>query len=117
MEFSGATFVLTYGWMPSSTLAGECTPQMIVQRTFFVDLDETDRKLPKTLCSLSPPPNAALKMPSEENKVSFSTSASARRNTDVDTLVPRTQERIIRVVEFGRVRLRVHPREPHAYCN
>ena len=116
MQFGGATFVLTLGWVPSSTLAGECTPQMIVQRTFFGDLDETDRKLPNTLCSLSPSPNAALKMPSEENKVSSSTSVSARRNTNVDTRVPCTQERIIRVVEFGRVRLRVHPHEPHAYC-
>lgn len=90
MQFGGATFVLTLGWVPSSTLAGECTPQMIVQRTFFGDLDETDRKLPNTLCSLSPSPNAALKMPSEENKVSSSTSVSARRNTNVGTRVPWT---------------------------
>jgi len=55
-------------------------------------------------------------MPSEENKVSFCTSVAARRDTDVDPLVPCIQERIIRVVEFGRVRPRVHPHEPHAYC-
>jgi hypothetical protein len=87
---------------------------MIVRRTFFVDLDETGRELPNTLCSLSPFANAVLKMPSEENKVSFSTPVVARRDTDIDPL-PCTQERIIRVVEFGRVRLRVHPHEPHAY--
>jgi len=51
-------------------------------------------------------------MPSEENKVCPLTEVVLRRDTDVGPLVPRTQERIIRVVEFGRVRLRGHPQQP-----
>ena len=54
-------------------------------------------------------------MPSEENKVSFSTPVVARRDIYIDSPFLCTQERIIRVVEFGRVCLRVHPQEPHAY--
>ena len=82
----------------------------------FVDLDEADRKLPNTLRSLSQYPNAALKIPSGENKVRLSTSVSTRRNTDFDTFVPCTQERIVRVSEFGRVCWHAPRHEPHSYC-
>ena len=54
-------------------------------------------------------------MPSEENKVSPSAWVVLRRDTDMDLLILRIQERIIRVVEFGRVRLRGHPQQPGAY--
>ena len=88
---------------------------MIARRTFFVGLDETDRKLPSTLCSLSPPANAVLKMPSEENKVSSLISIAIQHNAKLVPLVLCVQERIIRVVEFGRVCPRVHSHKPRSY--
>ena len=47
-------------------------------------------------------------MPSEENKVGSFVHVAARRDADFNSLLPCVQERIIRVVEFGRVCLRVH---------
>lgn len=73
-----------------------------------MDLGEADRNLPITPFPLVT--NVLLEMPSEENKVSSFISVAARRDTNVGLLVLQSQERIIRVVEFGRVCLRVYPK-------
>jgi hypothetical protein len=78
---------------------------------------EADRKLPIafTTCSPSPLANALPKMPSEENKVSAFAFEVARRDADFRLLGFEFQERIIRVVEFGRVRQHPLPDCPHSH--